>query len=88
MKFMKKVLSIVLCVTFVFTVFYFNSSASDENDFAFTTLSNGTVKITRYNGSETKVTIPETINGFDVVAIDFMAFARCWDVEIITIGKF
>ena len=87
MKFMKKVLSIVLCVTFVFTVFYFNSSASDENDFAFTTLSNGTVKITRYNGSETKVTIPETINGFDVVAIDFMAFARCWDVEIITIGK-
>ena len=87
MKLIKKLLSMVLCLTFICTVFYFNSSASDVSDFSYTTLSNGTVRIDKYKGNDSEVTIPDYIDGYDVTAIDFMAFARCVDVEKIIIGK-
>lgn len=87
MKMMKKVISLVLCLISVFTVFYFNSSASDENVFTYSELSDGTVKITKYNGNEKEVTIPDTIDDYFVTSIDFMAFSRCFDIEKIVIGK-
>lgn len=86
MKFMKKVLSIVLCFTFIFTVFYFNSSASDKQDFEYT-ISGDTIKITKCNLKDKEIVIPDIIEGHDVTAVDFMAFARCFDVEKIIIGK-
>lgn len=87
MNIMKKVISLLLCLISVFTVFYFNSSASDENVFTYSELSDGTVKITKYNGNEKEVTIPDTIDDYFVTSIDFMAFSRCFDIEKIVIGK-
>ena len=66
MRFIKKVLSVVLCLISVLTTVYFTSSASDENDFVFSTLADGTIKIIKYNGNEEEIVIPEMINGLIV----------------------
>lgn len=87
MRFMKKVLSVVLCLVSVLTIFYFTSSASDENDFTYSKLPDGTVKITKYKGNDKEVVIPDTIDGCDVTTIDVMAFSRCFNIEKIEICK-
>ena len=64
MKFMKKVLSIVLCLTFIFTVLYIQTSAKrvTEGDFEYDVNEiKGTAVITKYKGNEQELIIPKTI---------------------------
>ena len=87
MKFMKKSLSVVLCLISVVMIFYFTSAASNVDDFAYSTLPDGTVAITKYKGNDKVIAIPDTIEGRSVTAIDFMAFSSCFNVEKIEISK-
>lgn len=90
MIFMKKILSIVLCFTFIFAVFYIHASAKrvTEGDFEYDVNEiTGTAKITKYNGNEKELVIPDTVEGYNVTAVDLLAFTRCGNVENIRIGK-
>ena len=86
MNFLKKLLSIALCFITLFFVLYFNTSANNKQNFEYT-LFNGTIKITKCNLNDEEIIIPDTIDGYDVTNIDFLAFRRCSDVEKIVIGK-
>ena len=90
MKFMKKVLSIILCFTFIFTVLYIQTSAKivSEGDFIYDVNEvKGTAKITKYNGNDKEIIIPDTVEGYNVTSIELLAFASCSNVETIKIGK-
>ncbi|MBQ4573289.1 MAG: leucine-rich repeat protein [Clostridia bacterium] len=90
MKFMKIVLSIIICFTFVFTVFYFNSSAISITDSDFVYDANdrtGTAIITKYKGNEQEVIIPDTIEEYNVVGINNFVFAHKHSIEKVVIGE-
>ena len=48
--------------------------AESSGDFSYTILSDGTAKITEYNGSESDLTIPSTIDGYSVSEIANQTF--------------
>lgn len=54
-------------------------------DFEYYTLNDGTVEISHYKGTDTKVDIPNEIYGKDVTGIRFNAFKDCKKILIITI---
>ncbi len=90
MKIMKKVLSIVLCFIFVFTVFYIQTSAKrvTEGDFEYdVNETKGTAIITKYKGNEQDVIIPETVEEFIVVGINSFVFAHQHSIKKVTIGE-
>jgi len=57
----------------------------DYGDYNCDLNSDGTLTITKYNGSETSVVIPSKINGKTVTAIGNNAFAYCKNITSITI---
>lgn len=56
------------------TVYALEEKSSAVDDFGYYTLSDGTVKITAYNGDDKKVVIPSEIDGKTVSAIDIDPF--------------
>lgn len=68
-KFIYKILIISLFFISVFTVKSFG-----ESDFSYTLNGDDTATITAYNGSDTNLTIPNTIDGHNVVTIGSHAF--------------
>jgi hypothetical protein len=75
---MRKVISMVLAVMMLMTVIAVvptASAATNENDFTVTDLTETSVEITAYTGSDTALEIPATINGKNVAAIGELAFA-------------
>ena len=52
------------------------SAEAVSGDYTYEELSNGTVSITKYNGTDTSVTIPSTINGKTVTRIGDNAFIK------------
>lgn len=90
MKFMKKFLSIVLCFTFVFTIFYIQTSAKGftEGDFEYEVNEiKGTAVITKYKGNEQEVIIPEYAGEYNVVGIKYFAFAHKHNIKKVSIGE-
>ena len=86
---MKKVLAIVLCFTFIFTVFYFNSSAKTITDSDFTYNVNeakGTAVITKYIGNDNQLVIPDTFEDYSIVGINTFVFAHNSSIEKLVIG--
>ncbi len=61
------------------------ASAETYGDYSYEILSDGTVEITGYNGNETEVTIPSSINGKKVTSIGDDAFFECTSLTSITI---
>ena len=53
--------------------------------FSYSVLDDGTVQITRYNGSEQSVDLPSEIDGKNVTAIGDAAFIYCSDITNVTI---
>lgn len=87
---MKKVLSIVLCFTFIFTVLYIQTSAKtiSESDFEYNVnKTKGTAIITKYKGNEQEVIIPDTIEDYNVVGINNFVFAHKHSIEKVVIGE-
>lgn len=61
------------------------ASAESSGDYEYELLENGTVAITYYRGSESKVTIPSKINGKKVTYIGPGAFMNCTSLTSLTI---
>ncbi len=61
------------------------NSGGDSEFYEYTEKSDGTIEITKYKGTDTKVEVPEQINGKVVSGIGNSAFAGCVDVTDITI---
>ena len=68
---------VVLCVVC--------AGAETYQDFEYSVLDNGTVAITKYNGSAEKVVIPQKIDGKSVTSIGESAFNGCTSLTSITI---
>ncbi|MBQ1995805.1 MAG: hypothetical protein II237_06400, partial [Clostridia bacterium] len=63
MKRTKKIALIMLAVALMAVCFVFGASAETWGDYEYIVLEDGTVEITKYNGSETELVIPEMIDG-------------------------
>ena len=75
MKRIKCFLSMMLCFTMLIASLPMSVFAvSNESDFSYSVLSDGTIKITGYYGSDTEIIIPDTINGKQVSAIGNYVF--------------
>ena len=62
------------------------ASAVSYGDFEYTVSESG-AEITAYNGTDSKVQIPETVDGAKVVSIGNYAFSNCTSLESITIPE-
>lgn len=69
----------------IFNVPALAAAADTESDFTVSTLSDGTLRISKYTGSDTEVVIPAEIDGVSVTAIARRAFSNCTDITSVTI---
>ena len=63
----------------------FDVSYTQNIDYEYSVLDDGTVEITKYTGSESKVAVPDEIDSKSVTKIGCGAFSRCAKLESITI---
>ena len=56
-----------------------------SGNYEYKILKNGTAEITKYNGKETKVTIPSKLGGKKVTSIGHIAFSFCTTITSVTI---
>ena len=63
----------------------FDVSIAQNIDYEYSVLDDGTVEITKYTGSESKVAVPDEIDSKSVTKIGSGAFSRCAKLESITI---
>ena len=73
----------MLCTLLPTTVFAATTSSGLEYEI----VDNSYVKITRYSGSATTLTVPDTIGGKPVKVIGNAAFVNCTDLKNITLSK-
>ena len=68
-----------ICVVSVFVVGFggIEANAATSGDYTYTVLSDGTVEITDYTGSDTTLSIPSEIDGKVVTSIGNYAFKNC-----------
>ena len=84
---MTKIKYALLCFCLFFFIGVFQAEALTNGSYEYEELDNNSVKITRYNGTEKNVVIPELISGKKVVQIDYHAFFNNNIVEEITLPK-
>ena len=63
----------------------FDVSYTQNIDYEYSVLDDGTVEITKYTGSESKIAVPDEIDSKSVTKIGSGAFSRCAKFESITI---
>ncbi|MBR1731592.1 MAG: leucine-rich repeat domain-containing protein [Ruminococcus sp.] len=88
MKKVKKILSSVLAVLMlcsVFAVVPIIVGAHTSGDYNYDIFEDGTAEITSYNGSATELDIPSELDGYTVTSIGFDAFYGCSSLKSITI---
>ena len=73
---MKKTLSLFLSLVMLISVFsglqiVANADTSEDGDWTYTISDDGTAVITAYNGSDTEITIPATVDGYTVTEVGF-----------------
>ena len=79
------VMSLIMAVSLIGVMPTMTAIAETSGDYKYGILSNGTVVITRYNGSATNLTIPSTIKGKKVTSIGEYAFSGCEKLKSVTI---
>lgn len=90
---MKKIISIVLVIAAVLTVFCAcgkkESDPIDSGDYTYVILEDGTAKITKYNGTEKIITldIPDAIDEHTVTIIGAEAFAGVQTITVVNFPK-
>ncbi|MCH5202500.1 MAG: leucine-rich repeat protein [Oscillospiraceae bacterium] len=75
---MKKLTSIILSVIMIFSIFTIvpiTAKSITSSDYDYNILDDGTAIIMHYNGNDTEVTIPSTIDGYSVTVIGPGSFA-------------
>ncbi len=92
---MKKLLSVLLAIIIFFTGLQtgiFTASAEQSGDWTYTITSEDTgvmhAKITKYSGSSSSVTIPDTLGGYNVEQVTVETFVGCTSLNSITISAF
>ncbi|MGN0522316.1 MAG: leucine-rich repeat domain-containing protein, partial [Eubacterium sp.] len=73
---MKKAISLLLSFVMIMSIMTCVdlSILAQSSDFDYEVLENGTAQITQYNGDDDEVTIPSSIDGYEVTSIGFWAF--------------
>ena len=84
-KILSVLLSLVMIITAISMMPVGSFAATPESAFSYTTGSDGTVTITKYNGSASNVEIPDTIAGKAVTAIGDEAFSENENLLSVTI---
>ena len=84
-KILSVLLSLVMIITAISMMPVGSFAATPESAFSYTTGSDGTVTITKYNGSASNVEIPNTIAGKAVTAIGDEAFSENENLLSVTI---
>lgn len=86
---MKKLVSLFLCVTLVFSIFAIlpvNTFAA-TSDFSYEVLADGTAALKKYEGSDANVKIPATIAGYTISSIGDYAFCFYQDLKNVEIPE-
>ena len=84
---MKKITSIILSVVLILNIFCtldITVSAETSGDYEYI-ISSDSATITKYKGSSTNVTIPNSIGGYNVTGIGNGAFFDCTSLNSVTI---
>lgn len=91
----KRIISMILAMFMFFSVSPMKAAAEEgdeEDDGIYGTyqelnyvIRDGEVTIRSYDGSDTEITIPDTIEGYPVVCIGDNAFWECWTLKQITL---
>ncbi len=95
---MKRIVSLLIILIIIFSVFsipLFTANANSDTtriyetygDFDCTLLTDGTVKIEKYNGSATAVDVPSSLDGYKVTSLGDYAFYDCGSLVTITIPE-
>ncbi len=93
---MKRIASIILSGAMLVTTFVGASTTAnatstfcetDDNGYKFNTYHDGTAEIIGYDGSETEIVIPDTINNCTVTSICYSAFADNTTITSVTIPE-
>lgn len=91
---MKKIAYIILSVLITFVTLYIpdtgmitSVSAKISGDYSYDILSDNTAVITNYNGSDSEVKIPDTIDGKTVKKIGYGAFAEVKSITFVEIPE-
>ena len=84
----KRVLSLVLSLLMLLSVAPLSiiANAQTDDDFVYS-VENGEAIVTAYHGTDTVLTIPDTLGGYPVTAIGDVAFVDCEQFTSITLGK-
>ena len=85
---MKRVLSVLLSVLMVLSVFTalpMSAYAAESGDYEYWVLDDGAVEITKYIGSGGDIVIPSVLEGKPVTSIGNEAFEYCYDITSVTI---
>ncbi len=82
---LKKIFSVFLSVILILSAFSVSAFALTSGNYTYT-IENGKAIITAYKGSETTVTIPNNLGGYEVLAIGESAFANNKNITSITIS--
>ncbi len=85
---MKKIMSMLLSVVMLFSItagLDLSAYADTSSDWNYYVLDDGTALIMGYNGTETDLVIPSTIDGYDVTVIGMEAFLHCQSLTNVTI---
>lgn len=86
----KKMISVILALMMVIGLFsvLLGTAYAEEltvGDYTYELLENGTARITRYNGTEEKLSIPSLLNGYTVTSIGKTAFMNIPSIEDVEI---
>ena len=91
---MKRLFKIMLCLMVILSGMAITTSvtttpviAKTTGDYSYTENGDGTVTITNYGGSEKELAIPDTLDGMNVTAIGYAAFAECQSLESVIIPE-
>lgn len=77
--------SLIMAISLVAVLPIMTVAAETSGDYEYNIIDDGHVKIVKYNGSATKVSIPSTIDGKKVTEIGEVAFFECLNLKSVTI---
>ncbi|MCI9641884.1 MAG: leucine-rich repeat protein [Eubacterium sp.] len=86
----RKLISLIIVVTILFTIavgMEFSAMAQICDDYEYVVLEDGTAEITKYNGNESDLTIPNMLNDYAVTHIGEKAFYQNKDISHLTISQ-
>ena len=84
---MKRIISVILSIIMILSIFGtldfpVSAETHTSGEYEYIVLDDGTAEITKYKGSETEITVPNTLDGYDVTSIGKSAFRYSYLTDI------